>query len=168
MKTFTQFLIECWLFESPIQDSNIDRTLIQNNIHRIIDTQKQHAKPIHGDMMHIDLPSGHKVVYHSHQNINRGVSIFKVSGNIAAHQVTHTMGGDVSDIYKNIQHMVDSGYEVHSHDAQSKGGRNLWMNIHNHVKHTELGVITSGVKKKTDSLLDHKNSDSADELFYIK
>lgn len=167
-KSYNQFLFECWLFESPEQDPSINRNILKDRLDYIVNSQKQHAKPISNSLMSIDLPSGHKVLYHKHGDSHSGVSIFDIKDKVAKHQVVHTLGGDTSEIHSNIQHMVDSGFEVRSHDKQSKGGRNLWMQIHNNVKHNEIGTVKGDVRTPMKNLSSKEDSNDPDELFYIK
>jgi len=95
-------------------------------------------KPIKISDTHYKLPYNSKTIvsYHKTNNDIHSISMFEQMSSPNKYQHVIASKGnanDASGIYKNIQDMIDSGNAVYSDGAQTRGGRKLWINMHNHV-----------------------------------
>lgn len=165
MKTLATFLFDSWLFESPLIDRDLDANGSNMIMHRLI--KDSPVIETHGTMSVGKIGNG-LIMYHGDKQSPRSSSLMIINDSIATHQYTHKGSGSIDEIHQNIDHMLNRGYEVHSGDRHSAGGRNLWMNIHSRFPDREIGVISNGRKTQHSNLESFRDNNDINTKFYIK
>lgn len=122
----------------------------------------------------IGLSDGTMYLYHKNGEKYHSISLFrKDSDNEFTHLLT-VKGPHVKSatgIYKNIQYMLDNGFTVGSDEEQTRGGRNLWKNIHHHVDFTKASLhdIHTGIHiKDVNDFSDVSSIESDPYIYKIK
>ena len=116
---------------------------------------------------HHNVPHG-LFLYHGNKDSPRASSLMSLDGNVATHSYTNKGNGTIDEIHQNFEHMLRNGYEVRSSTMQSKGGRNLWVNIHKRFPDREIGIVQNGVNTQLNDLTSHLESNDKSVQFYIK
>lgn len=126
-----------------------------------IESNKKNRIKISDSHYAIQLNNGNTILYHHSKEHNyHSISMLEPFGTSKDHYV-HAIASkgtysDASKIYQNIQTLVDKGKTVFSDDTQTKGGRNLWRNIHKFVNfktaslHNEDGTHIKDIENFAD------------------
>lgn len=144
-----------------IGDTVIPSDKMHDNLVSTIDANKKNRIKISDNRYAIQMGNGNTILYHHNKEHGyHSISMFEPFGKISNHY-KHVLASkgtypDASKIYENIQTLVDKGKSVFSDESQTRGGRNLWRNIHTHVKfktaslHAEDGTHVRDVETFSD------------------
>ena len=162
---------------SIYKDHEISATDMHNDITQLINKIHHLSHNIGSDHFAVQLPNGNMYLYHKNGNTIHSASLFERGSlgdrNAYRHALT-SKGDSISDasgIYKNIQFIIDNGKTVTSDDNQTRGGRNLWRNIHKHVnfgKASLYDIKTGKHVKDVDNFESLSKTDDDPYVYSIK
>lgn len=129
---------QTYLVEMTTDAGDIDSDKMAKSLKDVIETNKRKRVKIADGHYSINLDNGNTILYHhDKEHGNHSISLFGKVGNMQIiGQLNAVKAGypDASHIYKNMQHMLDTNKILSSDSSQTPGGRNLWKNVHKHVK----------------------------------
>ena len=155
------------------KDDDISATDMHNDMSQMISKIHHLSHAIGKNHYAVRLSNGNMYFYHKDADKIHSASLFIPDNFALPNAYSHVLASkgdakDASGIYKNIQFMLDNGKTVTSDTDQTRGGRNLWRNIHKHVKFNKVSLhdIDTGKHVKDVENFEELSKTESDPYIY--